>query len=141
MSSTNDSDSNITIFTKPDRSQMTKNELIKYYASIKKTLVYAASGFSTIHPAIHCMGHSYRGSMTHEEKELLINTAFTEHGMPKDIGNAIKWLRQNPDKCVYFRHRELLQTYGYGLNSHKPVPLVCCIMIGDLFDLFRLHFL
>ena len=106
MSSTNYSDSNITIFTKPDLSQMTQKELIKYYASIKKTQVYVASGFGTIHPAIRCMGHSYRDSMTYEEKELLINAAFTEHGMPKDIGDAMEWLRLNPDKCVYFRHPE-----------------------------------
>lgn len=107
MSSTMDSDSNLNLnlFTKSNPSDMSDLDWEKYLENVNKTRTYVESIFATIHPAIYCMGHLYRRTMSSDEKEITINTAFIEHGMPKDVTDAISWLVSNPHKYEYFRYR------------------------------------
>ena len=103
-----DSDSNLNLFTKSNPSDMSDLDWKKYLVNVNKTRAYVESIFPTIHPAVYCMGSHYRMTMSSHEKELTINTAFIEHGMPKDVSDAISWLVSNPHKYEYFRYRENL---------------------------------
>jgi hypothetical protein len=46
--------------------------------------------------------------MCGSERLLVINAAFTAHGVPKDAYEAITWLNENPDTIKYFYYRGLV---------------------------------
>jgi len=99
-------------------SETTGNMFTEYFSDIinsedqnkriQMTRSYLNSGFASVHPAIWCMGSHYRNSMCGSERLLIINAAFTEHGVPKDSYDAITWLNENPDIIKYFYYRGLV---------------------------------
>ena len=75
---------------------------------ILKTTDYYNTGFASVHPAIWCQGTVYRTFMTSCEKEMLINAANKEHGVPMETYDAVQWLIENTDKIKFFYYRGLI---------------------------------